>query len=558
MKKSTLIRVAGLLAVLLLMLGLFTGCMGGTQVQLNKVRVNANGETEPIPETTAPAESGETAEPSESGEATEPSESGETAAPSESGEPAETAPAESTEPTQPDDGSYEASVLPTGDHLSNEVKFGVFDYVKWLFSYVLSWLCSITGNFGLALILFALLVKLLLFPTAAMSKKGMMKMSRLTPKVKALEKKYADDKQKYQEEVNKLYKSEGAGGCGGCIWSLLPLLLLIPLYSIIREPITWLMYHGNISAAELTRLQNTILLEAQKPGAADALRALYDNGTLTGMYWQMSAMPHLTESAGGLLVVLKEAGFNNLVDIGTRFLGIELSTIPKPLFWQEFKNGVWNAIGQFLLPILSGGISWLSMWIGTKMNNTVIVDENGEQDKEMAKQSNPTGKIMNYMMPLFSVYIGFAFPAGLSLYWITQGVLGLIQDYFLTKHYKKIYDEEDRIKQERAAKEAALEAERERVRAEKRAQNPDGITENTSKRKLQQQQRQEKAEKEAAWQAKQEEKKAAEGAETPAADADPKRPFSRGRAFRADRYGSEGTAEAKPEAAEETETKNEE
>ena len=119
--------------------------------------------------------------------------------------------------------------------LSEEVKMGVFDYVKLPFSYLLRWLYDLTSSYGWALILFAIIVKLLLFPTSAMSKKSMMKMSRLTPKVKALEEKYGDDKQAYQQAVSALYKEEGTGGCGGCLWSLLPMLLLIPLYYIIRE-----------------------------------------------------------------------------------------------------------------------------------------------------------------------------------------------------------------------------------------------------------------------------------------------------------------------------------
>ena len=531
MKKRSLIRLAGLLSVLLLVLVLFAGCAaGGVNSNLVSVKVGANGETEYVETTEAStAESGEAAstEASDTSAATEAAEA--------TTEAAETTEA-TAEATEADDGTLK---LVDERNLSTEVKLGVFDYVKWPFSYVLSWLTGVTGNYGLALILFAILVKLLLFPASAKSKKGMMKMSRLTPKVKALEKKYADDRQKYQEEVNKLYKAEGAGGCGGCIWSLLPLLLLTPLYSIIREPITWLMFHGNISAAELAKLQNTFLTAAQQPDAAPALKALFDNGSLTGAYWQVSAMPFIQP----LLGELRAVGGDSITVIATRFLGVELATIPRPLFWQYFDvNGVWNSIGQFLLPLVSGGVNWAAMWIGQKMNNTVIVDEKGEQDKEMAKSSNQSNKMMSYMMPLFSVYIGFVAPAGLSLYWVSQGVLGVVQDYFLTKHYKKIYDEEDRIKQEQAAREAALEAERERVRAEKRAQNPDGITENTSKKKLQQMQKQEQAEKEAAWQAAQ--KAAGETSDAPKSG-DASRPYSRGRAYRRDRF-------------EETETKNEE
>lgn len=408
------------------------------------------------------------------------------------------------------------------DKLSTSESFdSVFSYIMLPFSYVLEWLYDFTQNYGLALILFALLIKLILFPASAMGKKGTMKMSRLTPQVKALEAKYGDDKAKYQAEVNKLYKQEGAGGCTGCLWSFLPLLLLLPLFYIIREPITWLMYHGRVSQAELGQIQNVLIAASKAEGASEALKA-FDP---TNLYWQMQALPFIEQFKGELSAISPA-----IYSMNTSFLGIELATIPHFLFWNYFGLGVWNAVGQFLLPLLSGGVNYLSMFISQRMNNTVIVDKNGEQDKEMAK-ANQTSKTMSFIMPLFSVYIGFIAPAGLSIYWTVQALLSIGQDAILTRHYKKIYDAEDAIKKERAAQQAALEAERERIRAEKRAANPEGITENTSKKRLQQKQKAEQAAKEQAYLAKQ-----GMLPEKEASDADPTRPFRRGRNYDPNRY----------------------
>ena len=376
------------------------------------------------------------------------------------------------------------------DKLSDSTEFqGVFSYIMLPFSYVLEWLYEFTQNYGLALILFALIVKIILFPASAMGKKGTMKMSRLTPQVKALEAKYGDDRAKYQAEVNKLYKEEGASTCTGCLWSFLPLLIMLPLFYIIREPITWLMYHGNVSQAQLGQIQNVIISASKLEGASEALKS-FDP---TNFYWQMQALPFIGELKSELAAISPQ-----LYSMNTGFLGIELATIPHFLFWNYFGLGVWNAVGQFLLPMISGGVNFLSMFVSQKMNNTVIVDENGEQDKEMAKQ-NQSAKTMSYIMPLFSVYIGFIAPAGLSIYWTVQAIFTIGQDAILTKHYKKVYDAEDAIKKERAAREAAEEAERERIRAEKRAANPEGITENTSKKRLQQKQKAEQAAKEQAY-----------------------------------------------------------
>ena len=417
------------------------------------------------------------------------------------------------------------------ENLSGEVpSLGFFDYVKLPFSYLLRWLYDLTGSFGFALILFGLIVKLLLLPASAKSKKSMMKMSRLTPQVKALEEKYAGDRAAYQQAVNELYRKEGAGGCGGCIWSLLPLLILIPLYEIIREPITWLMFHGRVSVKTLGEIQNNLL------GSGVSLSIF--NGR-NSAYWQMLALPYLNSNIAALRAISPE-----IIAMNTRLFGIELAAIPHLLFWKYFHTGVWNAVGQFLLPLLSGGVNMLSMLVGQKQNNGVIVDSKGEKDEKMAK-SNQTNKMMIYMMPLMSVYFGFIMPAGLSVYWIIQGLFSMVQDWFLTKHYKKVYDAEDEIKRQQAAKEAAEEAERERLRAEKWAENPDGFVGSASKKKLQQRQKNEQAAKDAAWQ----EKKAAEKAEAEQAareqadGEDTRRPNRRGRNYDPNRYGDAPAAE---------------
>lgn len=405
----------------------------------------------------------------------------------------------------------------------------IFDYIKLPFAYVLEWLTTTTGSYALALFLFALIVKLILLPASAKSKKSMMKMSRVTPKVKALEAQYADDKQKYQEEVNKLYKEEGVSTCGGCLWSLIPLLLLIPLYEVIRQPITWQILHGNFGVMDQVRN----VLTATPISGIELNNAYWEMGMITRMPELLSALQAAGPDAASALTALQAANpVMTSIDTFT-MLGINLSTIPQWKLW-TINPLTWNEIGQFLIPVVSGGFNLLSMLISQKMNNQVVVDKDGEKDAEMAKAGQASNKVMTYMMPLMSVIFGFMFPAGLSIYWIAQAIIGIVQDYFLTKHYKKVYDEEDAVKRETAAKRAAEEAERERIRAERRAANPDGITENTSKKKLEQQKRAEKAAAEAAYQAKQAELRGDAPAEQSNVDA--ARPFSRGRAYRADRY----------------------
>lgn len=406
-------------------------------------------------------------------------------------------------------------------------KTSISDIIRVPFGYLLDWLHAFCRNYGVALILFSLIVKLVLLPMGVKSKKSMLKMTRMSPLVKSLEAKYGDDKQKYQQEVMALYKEEGVSTTGGCLWSFLPLLIMLPLYYVIREPITYMLHNSrSVSAA--------IVAFIQAKGV--------DLGSNT-YYVQLAAASHLNEFAEELknLAVTANA---NLSSLNFSFLGVDLAAIPSFKFWTA--HG-WSEIGLFLLPILSAGLQVVSMLISQKMSGSIATNADGEKDAEAAKTANQTNMTMMLMMPLMSLWIGFSMPAALSLYWIAQGLFSTIQDVVLTRHYTKIYDREDAERQARAAQRRAEEAERERQRQLRREQNPDGIMDNVSKKKLKQQ------EKEAAERAAREyaAKKnptaaAAEQKEQPLSG-DPERPYCRGRAYKADRYRKGASAEESEE-----------
>ena len=406
---------------------------------------------------------------------------------------------------------------------------GLSDLIRVPFGYLLDWLYTFTNNYGLALILFSLIVKLVLLPMSVKSKKSMLKMSRLSPQVKALEAKYGDDKQKYQLAVQQMYKEEGVSMGGGCLWSFIPLLILLPLYNVIREPITYMMHNSrSISEAIVAFLQ-----------------ASGENLGKNAYYAQLAAAGHIGDYMEELKSLAVTANAN-LQAMNFQFLGIDLAGIPSFRFWEC--EG-WGEIGLFLIPVVSAGLQAASMWLSQKMNNQVATNADGEQDADAAKAANQTNATMMLMMPIMSLWIGFSMPAAISVYWIAQAVFGAVQDCILTKHYRKVYEEEDAVKQEIAAKRRAEEAEKERQRALRREQNPDGITDNVSKKKVRQQEK-EAAEKAArAYEAKKnpvqesEEKKPLSG--------DPERPYSRGRAYDPSHYGRKRPAGSDAEQTEE-------
>ena len=119
--------------------------------------------------------------------------------------------------------------------------FHLSDIVTVPFGWLLSVLYHLTDNYGVAMILFAIAVQLVLTPITAKSKKSMMKMSRLTPQVQALQSKYADDPQRQNQALQELYQKEGVSMGGGCLWSMIPMLILFPLFAVIRQPITYIL-----------------------------------------------------------------------------------------------------------------------------------------------------------------------------------------------------------------------------------------------------------------------------------------------------------------------------
>lgn len=117
----------------------------------------------------------------------------------------------------------------------------LWDIIVWPFARLLEILYNGTHNYGVAIILFALLVNVILFPFMAKSKKSMMRTSRIQPQLKELERKCAGNQQRYQIEVQKLYKEMGVNPMSGCLWSLLPFPILIALYGVIRQPLARMM-----------------------------------------------------------------------------------------------------------------------------------------------------------------------------------------------------------------------------------------------------------------------------------------------------------------------------
>ena len=401
--------------------------------------------------------------------------------------------------------------------------FKLMEIIQVPFGYIMEWLYQLTSNYGVSLILFSLIVKLLMLYPSAKGKKGMMKMTRLNPQLKKLEAKYGDDKEAYQRAMMELYKAEGVNPSGGCLWTLLPLLIIFPLYAVVRQPMTYLLH---LNADQVAKI-----LEILKAGGV----AISESGR-GSFYSQMIGASRIPEFAEQIRAALPGISETALKGVNFNFLGLDLSQIPNFRFW-KLEGYDWAHLGLFLLPLVSAALQLVTSLATQKLNNSIVTNEKGERDKS-ADSVNNTAKSMLYMAPIMSLWIGYVMPAALSIYWISQALFSSLQEIIFTKVFRKGFDAEDAEKQEIALQRAIAEAEKERIRAQRRAENPDGITENTSKKKQRLQRREEADAAAREYAAKQ---RAALGLEPEEEDlplsgiAD--RPFCKGRTYKPDRYG---------------------
>ena len=354
--------------------------------------------------------------------------------------------------------------------------FHIADIIQVPFGYLMEALYRLTNNYGFALILFSVIVQLVLLPITAKSKKSMMKMSRLTPQLQEIQRRYANDPARQNQAMQDLYREEGVSMGGGCLWSFVPMLLLLPLYTVVRQPIVY-MLHENMEVAN----QVVEVIKGINP-------ELFGGNAY---YHQMIAAQYIPQYAEAIKAAIPAIGDIALEGINFGFIGIDLGAVPQFNVFASTWAWNWAHIGALLIALCSAGYQVVSMLIMQKMNDSLVTDKDGIQDKETAENSQTaqTNKVMMWTMPLMMLWIGFTVPCALSLYWFVGGVVRTVEDVILNNRYRKIYDAEDAERLKRRLEQDRIEAEKERVRAQRRAENPDGITENTSKKRLQKQQR---------------------------------------------------------------------
>lgn len=387
----------------------------------------------------------------------------------------------------------------------------MFSSIGYIICIPFAWLVrlfyNLTSSYGMAIILFTLVVKLILLPFQMKSKRSMIRMNRLSGKMQEIQKKYANNQAKMNEEIQKLYEEEGVSPMSGCLWSFLPLPILLALYSIMRQPITHFMLLSesvvqNLVAKVTTAGVDMSSIVQMKDGAA-----VVSNGvTQLQPYGQINLVKAITEYAPDAA-----SGIDGWINLDYNFLGLDLSATPSTAF-SNFSL-TWPIIGLILIPILAGGFQLLMTRITMK-----------QQPQQEGPGAGST-KMMMYMMPLMSVYIAFIMPAALGIYWIAQSVFSAVQEFVLGKFYTKKMEAEENARYE------AIQADRQKRMEEGRKQQEQRRQETAQKQTLREKQK-------AAQKAKAAKAEKAKMSTTEAGRVGD-RPYARGRSYKADRYDKE-------------------
>ena len=291
-------------------------------------------------------------------------------------------------------------------------------------------LYSFIGNYAVTMVVATLLLKLLLFPLSIHQQKSSAKMAVFQPLMNEIQQKYKNDPQKQQEELMKLQQEHGYNPMGGCLWSFLPFPILIALYAIIRQPLRYLM---GLSVETISSISD----------AAVKLGYTVAEGGNASAYEQIYLAKFVHQNWASF-----DGRFDGLINLDYNFLGMDLASQGSTLFGQ-ITTGGWAVIGVLLLPIIATALQFLMTMISMKTSGN----------------TSGQGKLMMYLMPLMTLWMGYILPAALCVYWIANTAFAIVQEQVLNKYFNKVLDREetDKERAKREARAAKMMASRERM-----------------------------------------------------------------------------------------------
>ena len=277
----------------------------------------------------------------------------------------------------------------------------MFDFIANIFGYLLNFLYEILNNYGFAIIIFSILVKLLLLPLTIKQQKTMEKTKKMQGELQALQFKYKNDPEKLNKEMMDMYKRENMSPLSGCLSSIAQIVLILAVFYLVRSPLTYM------------RKIDTNIVEEYKQ--------------------KLEVSTNYPE-----VEIIKEFGSENQdIYVNMDFLGLDLSSVPTSNM-SDFKT--------FIIPGLYVISSIVSMKMTMNMQNKGKEKKKEDNEKEQQAESpedimQNTTKSMSYMMPIMAFSISLVAPLGLALYWLMSNVLMILERIFINMFMKKKEEE---------------------------------------------------------------------------------------------------------------------
>jgi YidC/Oxa1 family membrane protein insertase len=280
----------------------------------------------------------------------------------------------------------------------------IFNFLGNILGYLLWFFYTLINNYGVAIILFTVFTKVLMFPFSIKQQKSMAANSKMQLKLKELQKKYGNDKVKYQQEMQKLYEKEGINPASGCLTSFIPFPIMIGLFYTVQNP-----------------LQNALHLSADGIGKAiEMLKQIPGIGsTFSAQYAQIEIVKHFSALKPDLTMFSGDE-LNKIESFshGFQFLGLNL--LDTPLTNGDF--GTFFNTNLWIIPVLCLVSSILTQYFMMKLQPGM-------------QQQQGCMKGMLYVLPLFTAWLSCNMPAAVGFYWIISTLTGFLQTIALNIWY---------------------------------------------------------------------------------------------------------------------------
>ena len=295
----------------------------------------------------------------------------------------------------------------------------MFQFFANIFGYLLEFLYNLINNYGIAIILFSVIIKIILLPLSIKQQRTLKKSTELQDKMKALQFKYKNNPEKLNQEMMNLYKTENMSPFSGCLTAIVQFILLISVFYLVRSPLTFMQ---KIPADDINKYVTQVEEDGRQ--VSDVYPEI---DLIRESNWLQEKNPD-DESAKKLSLQMN-------------FLGLDLSKIPQ----QNMSDYT-----VYIIPVLYILSSFISIRLSTSMqakqnkksNKETVID--GETGKELITEEEAnemdtvmqTNKMMSWMMPIMSISIAFVAPLGLALYWLVSNVLMIAERLVLNKIIK--------------------------------------------------------------------------------------------------------------------------